>query len=167
MKTVVYFCIQNNSIIQEKLEQYHMKYDLFPSGTLFQEEYIRFTLYKEDPAYQELQEILPASSGSWLDFSKQELEEAPWLVFRSSNMKLNSMNPHTFAFSCNCVLQTYFPHKPYSWIKLIFLNVLNADVRNIYQKPHFSYTQNNRILIRALISILQRAYLVADGSTRF
>lgn len=103
MKTVVYFCIQNNSIIQEKLEQYHMKYDLFPSGTLFQEEYIRFTLYKEDPAYQALQEILPASSGSWLDFSKQELEEAPWLAFRSSNMKLNSMNPHTFAFSCPIV----------------------------------------------------------------
>lgn len=99
MKKEKYYYIEYNKAIHNaliKLSIQHKVDTIMPDRPQ-----LKFTLYDDQPYWEELRLILPRSNLDTLIFTPKEMREAPWFRMRSKCKRLDSMNDTvTFSFRC-------------------------------------------------------------------
>lgn len=97
MKTKCYYHFPWTIDLENLLKSYNVDYEKIEwkpveGSVVSYPDTLKFTIFKEDEKYVEIQSILPLPNVCWLEFSEKELKEATWLYMRSTNMKIDIEN---------------------------------------------------------------------------
>ena len=100
MKTQMYYNLPFNENIASVLEEHGIKYNHYDFGIERKSPYMSFYIFKEDSVWDVLKDTLPKKDAHRLFFTDEELSCAKWLMVRSTNMKIDSLNENTYDYTC-------------------------------------------------------------------